>query len=142
MCTLGGPLAEACARPERALRRRRCRRVQVLMMGVSTASPIALTIAFFVWTCATMGVLLIMESLSAFLHALRLHWVEYMCAPPPPQRSRRGAAAWGTIACERAHFVPCPPRRNKFYKGEGTKFLPFDFAVIDKELDEPAAPGA
>mmetsp|Transcript_29218 Transcript_29218/g.41123 ORF Transcript_29218/g.41123 Transcript_29218/m.41123 type:complete len:818 (+) Transcript_29218:142-2595(+) len=54
-------------------------RVLLLGFGMKTQPIgfIAVFICWAIWGGATIGVLMIMESLSSFLHALRLHWVEF-----------------------------------------------------------------
>ncbi|XP_040923255.1 V-type proton ATPase 116 kDa subunit a isoform X12 [Toxotes jaculatrix] len=79
----------------------------VMHLGLSSRSGggfFGLSIIFSAFATLTVAILLVMEGLSAFLHALRLHWVEF---------------------------------QNKFYSGQGFKFVPFSFeSILEGRFDE------
>lgn len=70
---------------------------KALLSMVETNNPVLIFLGYAVFAGVTFGVLLCMDVLECFLHALRLHWVEF---------------------------------QNKFYRADGYRFQPFDFAAI------------
>ncbi|CAG9314003.1 unnamed protein product [Blepharisma stoltei] len=44
---------------------------------IETSNPVLVVVGFFVFANVTVGVLMCMDAMECFLHALRLHWVEF-----------------------------------------------------------------
>jgi V-type H+-transporting ATPase subunit a len=93
----------------------------VFQIGLSMDSyigAVALFIVFMPWSILTVCILLLMEGLSAFLHALRLHWLVYL----------KYEIYFILFYLKRVEF------QSKFYKGEGYPFVPFSFQTILEEI--------
>jgi V-type H+-transporting ATPase subunit a len=50
---------------------------KAMLAGINTANPVAIFIGYSIFAAVTFAVLLAMDVLECFLHALRLHWVEF-----------------------------------------------------------------
>lgn len=53
----------------------------LMTIGTGQSSYVGAVVMYFIfgaWAVLTLAILVMMEGLSAFLHTLRLHWVEFM----------------------------------------------------------------
>ncbi len=87
-----------------------------LTMLPGYAGGVAIFLVFWAFSSLTIAVLVLMEGLSAFLHALRLHWLVNFGT-----KKLFRQWVWEDF---RVEF------QSKFYSGSGYQFIPFSFDII------------
>jgi len=50
---------------------------KAFLPGLATGNPVFIFVAFAIFWAVTTGVMLLMDTMECFLHALRLHWIEF-----------------------------------------------------------------
>jgi len=113
---------------------------RALVSQIETGNFILIFVGWAVFAIITLAVLMLMDVLECFLHALRLHWVEFREC-----RGRGGNGEDGGRRASRLHSTRTNPRfpltlaENKFFKADGVKFMPFSFAALAQAAEDESA---
>ena len=102
-------------------------------LGTGITAAFGLVGGFAAWFALTISILVIMEGLSAFLHAMRLHWYAMGTTAVLRLKRSRGRVLTRLTAAFCARRVEF---NGKFYEGGGYAFQPFSLAKAAKGVTE------
>ena len=113
----------------------------IMQYGAETGNAFMMFIGFSIWFASTFAVLLCMDVLECFLHALRLHWVEFQNKFYVRQYTHTGTrdagAQYTHARFNVAHVVMlscvCPSVCRCVQYADGIPFEPFGLVAVEKK---------